>query len=81
MSEFGATVVPQSPTNKVIVVFRPEVTPDQIDVAIKDIEAQGGKITHRYGSALNGFAAELPDQSIQTLTVDEKVDYVEADGP
>ncbi|KAG0088005.1 hypothetical protein BGZ93_006710 [Podila epicladia] len=80
MSEFGATVAPNSPSNQVIVVFKPEVSPHQIDVAIKDIEAQGGKITHRYGSALNGFAAKIPNHSLQALTVDVNVDYVEPDG-
>ncbi|KAF9367429.1 hypothetical protein CPC16_006507, partial [Podila verticillata] len=64
MSEFGATVPPHSPVSKVIVAFKPETTPAQIDNAIKDIEAQGGKIIHRYGAALNGFAAEIPDDSL-----------------
>ncbi|KAG0032475.1 hypothetical protein BGZ81_010822 [Podila clonocystis] len=79
MSEFGATVAP-SDTNKVIVSFKPETTTAHIETAIKEIEANGGKIIHRYDSVLRGFAAEIPDNSIQALTVDEHVDYVEADG-
>ncbi|KAG0317821.1 hypothetical protein BG000_004412 [Podila horticola] len=75
MSEFGAH------HNKVIVAFKSGTAPDHIELAIKDIEAQGGKITHRYNAALLGFAAEIPDDSVQALTIDEKVDYVEADGP
>ena len=41
----------------------------------------GGKITQRYTSALLGFAAELPDNSFQTLSTHPKLDYIEADGP
>ncbi|KAG0042490.1 hypothetical protein BGZ83_000398 [Gryganskiella cystojenkinii] len=66
--------------NKVIVVFKSHTPAAEIEAAIKDCEAQGGKITQRYTSALLGFAAEVPDGNLQTLTVHPHVDYVEPDG-
>ncbi|KAF9126158.1 hypothetical protein BGX30_000137 [Mortierella sp. GBA39] len=66
--------------SKVIVVFKAETPADEIKNAEDSIIAQGGKITHRYSSALLGFAAELPDNSFQALKVHPKVDYIEADG-
>ncbi len=40
----------------------------------------GGKVTHRYESALLGFAAELPDSSVSAMTLHPHVHYVEPDG-
>ncbi|KAF9086695.1 hypothetical protein BGX23_008652, partial [Mortierella sp. AD031] len=51
-----------------------------IEAAVKDVESKGGKVTHRYNSALLGFAAEMPDVSVSTLNSHPHVDYVEADG-
>ncbi|KAI1318383.1 hypothetical protein EDD11_006721 [Mortierella claussenii] len=69
-----------SASNKVIVVFKAETPASEIDTAVKDIEANGGHITQRYASALLGFAAEVPDVGIQTLSVHPHVDYIEPDG-
>ncbi|CAO3571105.1 unnamed protein product [Mortierella alpina] len=66
--------------NKVIVVFKDNTPASEIANAITDIESQGGKITHKYESALLGFAAEMPDSSVQVMTVHPHVSYVEADG-
>ncbi|KAF9561466.1 hypothetical protein EC968_005754 [Mortierella alpina] len=66
--------------NKVIVVFKENTPASEIENAINDVKSQGGTITHRYESALLGFAAELPDSSVQTLTVHPHVSYVEPDG-
>ncbi|KAF9190568.1 hypothetical protein BGZ51_008419 [Haplosporangium sp. Z 767] len=65
--------------NKVIVVFKSDAQPSDIDAAIKNVESQGGKIGHRY-TALLGFSAEMPDNCVQSLTVHPQVDYVEPDG-
>ncbi|KAF9084003.1 hypothetical protein BGX23_010923 [Mortierella sp. AD031] len=66
--------------NKVIVVFKAGTPASEIEDAVKNVEAQGGIVTHRYNSALLGFAAEIPDNHLQALTVHPKVDYVEPDG-
>ncbi|KAG0299142.1 hypothetical protein BGZ98_010304 [Dissophora globulifera] len=66
--------------NKVIVVFKAGTPTSEIDNAVKDVEDKGGKITQRYTSALLGFAADVPDVGVQSLTVHPHVDYVEPDG-
>ncbi|KAF9113076.1 hypothetical protein BGX27_002281 [Mortierella sp. AM989] len=66
--------------NKVIVVFKSGTSKEEIKAAEDDILSSGGKITQRYTSALLGFAAEVPDNHVQSLTANKKVDYVEADG-
>ncbi|KAG0227631.1 hypothetical protein BGW42_002804 [Actinomortierella wolfii] len=67
---------------KVIVVFKDGTPNEEIEKAIKDVEAQGkcGKIGHRYDSALLGFSAELPDDSVQSLTLHPQLEYIEPDG-
>ncbi|KAG0367189.1 hypothetical protein BC939DRAFT_450857 [Gamsiella multidivaricata] len=66
--------------NKVIVAFKENTPASEIDTAVKDVESKGGKITQRYTTALLGFAAEVPDASIQILSVHPHVDYIEPDG-
>ncbi|KAF9925097.1 hypothetical protein FBU30_005090 [Linnemannia zychae] len=67
-------------SNKVIVVFKAGTSQEDITKAENDIIAQGGHITNRYTSALLGFAAELPDNSIQTLAAHPQLNYIEPDG-
>ncbi|KAG9325626.1 hypothetical protein KVV02_000651 [Mortierella alpina] len=69
-----------SSSNKVIVVFKSNTPDSEIDSAIEEVQSKGGKITQRYESALLGFAAELPDNSVQALTIHPSVDYLEPDG-
>ncbi|KAF9356695.1 hypothetical protein BGX26_004893 [Mortierella sp. AD094] len=66
--------------NKVIVVFKAGTPKEDIKAAEDNILSSGGQITHRYESALLGFAAEVPDNQVQSLTANDKVDYVEPDG-
>ncbi|KAF9961108.1 hypothetical protein BGZ72_004872 [Mortierella alpina] len=67
-------------SNKVIVVFKDGTPASEIENAIADVQSQGGKITHRYESALLGFSAELPNDTVQVMTKHPHVNYVEADG-
>lgn len=41
----------------------------------------GGRVTHVYSHALNGFAASLPAAAVAALRADGNVAYVEADAP
>ncbi|KAI1314760.1 hypothetical protein EDD11_001729 [Mortierella claussenii] len=66
--------------NKVIVVFKDGTPQEEITKAENNILAQGGKVTQRYSAALLGFAAEVPDNSFQSLVSHPQVDYVEPDG-
>ncbi|RHW28025.1 S8 family peptidase [Nocardioides immobilis] len=40
---------------------------------------KGGRITHQYRTALNGFSAKLPDRAVQALRANPAVAYIEAD--
>ena len=40
---------------------------------------KGGRITHRYQTALKGFSAKLPDRAVQALRANPAVAYIEAD--
>ncbi|KAG0042492.1 hypothetical protein BGZ83_000400 [Gryganskiella cystojenkinii] len=66
--------------NSVIVVFKAGTLASEIKAAEDDIISQGGEITQRYTTALLGFAAKVPDNAFQSLTVRPQVDYVESDG-
>ncbi|KAG0075821.1 hypothetical protein BGZ90_009458 [Linnemannia elongata] len=67
--------------SNVIVVFKKGTDQTEITKAENEIITKGGKITQRYTSALLGFAAELPDNSLQTLSTNPHLNYIEADGP
>ncbi|KAF8981722.1 hypothetical protein BGZ46_002385 [Entomortierella lignicola] len=67
-------------TNKVIVVFKQGTPEEVINAAVKEVEEQGGQITQKYTSALLGFAATVPDVSVNALANHASVDYVEPDG-
>ncbi|KAI8822579.1 protease propeptide/inhibitor [Fimicolochytrium jonesii] len=67
-------------SGKYIVVFKEGTAQNVIDQAAKDVEAQGGKIGHRYDTTMKGFSATVPDNVITTFKAHEKVDYIEADG-
>ncbi|KAF9170193.1 hypothetical protein BGX20_009318 [Mortierella sp. AD010] len=66
--------------NKVIVVFKAGTPDEEIKAAEEGVLSNGGEITQRYKSALLGFAAAVPDDQIQSLTLHERIDYVEPDG-
>ncbi|KAF9945324.1 hypothetical protein BGZ70_003890, partial [Mortierella alpina] len=63
-----------------IVVFKEGTSDEEIEQAAKNVESQGGKVTHRYSAALLGFTAELPENTFTTMSTHPQVDYVEADG-
>src|SRR3989454_12625243 len=52
-----------------IVVFRDSVA-DPVGLAQSLVEAQGGTLLHSYTSALQGFAARLPDAAVAALRQD-----------
>ncbi|KIJ97673.1 hypothetical protein K443DRAFT_239265 [Laccaria amethystina LaAM-08-1] len=69
---------------KFIVVFKPEVTQDQITEYVDQVNNSGGEVTHRYDSVLNGFAATLTPLSLQSFQslvgTGGVIDYIEPDG-
>jgi subtilisin family serine protease len=72
---FGSVTIP----NSYIVVFRPGVA-NAPGLARQLVGAGGGSLRYTYGSALKGFAAELPLQAVQALQHNPNVAYVEPDG-
>jgi len=69
-------------SGKYIVVFKDGVTAEQIDQYAKDVNENGGEVTHRYGDGLNGFAASIPQQYLQSLKSlqGDVINYIEPDG-
>ena len=61
-----------------IVVFKPGVS-DAPRLARQFVGAAGGTLRHTYGSALKGFAANLPARALDALQQNPNVAYVEAD--
>ncbi|KAG5342957.1 hypothetical protein J132_05631 [Termitomyces sp. J132] len=61
---------------KYIVVFKKNVTKEQIDKYADEVNNNGGKVTNVYESVLNGFAAHLPDSYFQSLQADDVIDYI-----
>lgn len=62
-----------------IVVFRPEVS-NAADLASQLVGAAHGTLRYTYGSALKGFAADLPAHALDALRHNPNVAYVEQDG-
>lgn len=67
---------------KFIVVFKPEVTQDEITKYVDQVNTNGGEVTHRYDSVLNGFAATLTPESLQSFQslTGGVIAYIEPDG-
>ncbi|KAI8877606.1 hypothetical protein K501DRAFT_40059 [Backusella circina FSU 941] len=64
-----------------IVTFKKDTPDSVIEEKIKEVEASGSTIGHRYNSAIKGFSVQVPDTSVSTLSFDsEHIEGVEADG-
>jgi len=69
-------------SGKYIVVFKENVTPEQIGKYINDVNSNGGEVGQRFDPVLNGFSATIPDgflSHLQSLQGD-LIDYIEPDG-
>ncbi|KAL0956585.1 hypothetical protein HGRIS_002723 [Hohenbuehelia grisea] len=69
-------------SNKYIVVFKKDVSQEDIDKFAEQVNQDGGQVTHKYDTVLKGFAAHITDstlQSFQSLQGDI-IDYIEPDG-
>ena len=62
-----------------IVVLRPEVS-NAADLARQLVGAAHGTLRYTYGSAIKGFAADLPGNAAEALRHNPNVAYVEQDG-
>ncbi|KAH9479834.1 Serine proteinase inhibitor IA-1 [Psilocybe cubensis] len=67
-----------------IVVFKDDVTKEQIDQYVKEVQQAGGELKTRFdedGGILNGFAAKIPDSYLQSLqSFTDVISYIEPDG-
>ncbi|RPA84736.1 hypothetical protein BJ508DRAFT_412488 [Ascobolus immersus RN42] len=67
---FASAVVP--PKKHYVVSFNNDTPQSVIDKAIKDVEATGGIITHKY-NLIKGFAVYAPEKTMSTVsTLDSK---------
>ncbi|KAG8792290.1 hypothetical protein FRC12_006544 [Ceratobasidium sp. 428] len=55
-----------------IVYLKGNVTPAELNDAIKDVENAGGTINHRYTSVLKGFSASMPESHFERLKASSK---------
>ncbi|KAI9304253.1 hypothetical protein BJ944DRAFT_203006 [Cunninghamella echinulata] len=64
-----------------IVAFKSGTPPELIEEHIKATESSGGKVGHRYNSAIKGYSVEVPDNVVNALSLNAPyVEYIEADG-
>ncbi|KAF8200831.1 hypothetical protein BJ912DRAFT_947342 [Pholiota molesta] len=63
-------------TEKYIVVFKDDATPEQVEQYAKDVTRNGGEIFHRYSDVLNGFSAAIPDQFLSSLKESDIIAYI-----
>lgn len=84
----GATVAPAQiaaadtlggEIDSYIVVLKDGI--DAASVVRQQVGALGGTVGHVYGSALNGYSAELTSLARQQLAANPAVDYIQADTP
>ena len=73
------TSAPDVIKNRYIVVLRDRTAGAQVASAEAQVKDGGGRIHHRYASALRGFAATVSAKSLAALRSDPDVAYVEAD--
>ncbi len=52
---------------------------DPIEVASEMAQGQGLEVTHTYQNALEGFAAEIPDEQVDDVRSDPRVEFVAQD--
>lgn len=72
----GKEIVP----DHYIVVYKSDFVAATTADSIKaSVAANGGSVSFVYGTALNGFAAFLPEKALKAVLADPSVDYVEAD--
>ena len=62
-----------------IVVMKDAASSASKERAKKTARAKGGRVTHEYGAALEGYAAKLPPAALAAVRSDLDVEYVEAD--
>ncbi len=71
---------PRAIPGQYIVVFKPGTARAAVSNAISaSVEKMGGKVVHRYGAALSGFAAKLPAKALNALRHNPNVAFIEAD--
>jgi subtilisin family serine protease len=71
----SATAIP----DRYIVIFKKGVGRAAESTVIDSVEALGGTIHFTYSSALNGFAATIPSDALETVRSNTTIAYIEAD--
>ncbi|MCA9958197.1 MAG: S8 family peptidase [Anaerolineales bacterium] len=62
-----------------IVVLKKDTGRAAADSLSRAVELRGGKVLLTYSTALNGFAATLPEKALDTVRANGNVAYIEAD--
>ncbi|RPD59777.1 protease propeptide/inhibitor [Lentinus tigrinus ALCF2SS1-6] len=69
-------------SGKYIVVFKDNVSQNDIDKYAQEVAENGGQVNQRYDTVLKGFSASIPDSYLQQLQsfTGSVIDYIEPDG-
>ncbi len=62
-----------------IVVFSPRTAAGDVDKAARNVTAMGGTLLYEYTTALQGYAARLPEQALNGLVHNPNIAYIEVD--
>lgn len=71
----AATAIP----GRYIVVFKPGTQAANMSAAAENARGIGAQVDFVYDAALNGFAANLPEQALAALSRNPNVEFIEAD--
>src|SRR5918997_4613538 len=85
LAQESTTLAPGRPAAQSIIpgqyiVVLEEEARDPAAVAREHARRHGARVLHTYQHALNGYAARIPDQRLDEVLAEERVDYVERDG-
>jgi aqualysin 1 len=69
---------PNAIPGQYIVIFKENAARQSVNGVMRDA-AVNGEILHVYSSALNGFAAKLPEQALEGLRRNPNIAYIEVD--
>jgi aqualysin 1 len=90
LAQESTTLVPEQTTTPELTPAR-DVIPGQYIVVLKEeireptavarehAQRHGAQVLHTYQHALKGYAARIPEQRLEKLRAEERVDYVELD--
>jgi subtilisin family serine protease len=66
--------------DRYIIVLKEEEVRDPTAIAREHAQGHGAQVLHTYRHALKGYVARIPDQRLDEVRAEERVDYIVRDG-